>query len=207
MHSHRNGIAVISCMFVVAVATSQETSRITVSHHATEQDIEVQKKMVQVRIELLSLHDGLPEGATSSSNFVGRRFGRQEDTQKDDSGNVIYDAAISGETQWLPGNVIKVMLDITENDIKRTETILLEGFEPQILVLHEDPAEGTREVLRVIPIFTLLDHSADRSRCSPQSKNQNEDLPIMRTCWCTMSGMARSSARRVPRRRSRCIAS
>lgn len=74
---------------------------------------------------------------------------------------------IDGETQWLPGNVIKVMLDITENDVKRTETILLEGFEPQTFVLHEDPADGTREVLRVIPVDTMLEklyHAADRSR-------------------------------------------
>ena len=123
--------------------------------------------MVQVRVEVLTLHDGLPEGAISSTNLVGRRLGNVGSIERDDSGNVVYDKTIDGKSQWLPGNVIKVTLEITENDLKRTETILLEGFEPQTLVLREDPADGRRELLRVIPVFTVLEmsyHAADRSR-------------------------------------------
>ena len=175
MHSHRNWIAVIGCMFLaVAVATSQV--RLSIRSQAQEGDPHsiVRDNMVQVRVEVLALHDGLPEGGTSSSNLVGRRLGRQS-IQKDDSGNAVYDMTIDGESQWLPGNVIKVTLEITENDIKRTETLVLEGFEPKTLVLNEDPADDRRELLRVIPVFGLV--GANQKPCKSGTNSEQRDSP------------------------------
>lgn len=118
---------------------------------------------VLVRVEVLNLYDGLPGTGSGTVNAVGARLGKQGSIERDGSGNVVYDRTIEGESQWLPGNAIKINREITENDVKRTETILLEGFEPKTLVLREDSARGTRELLRLIPVFgsdPCLAHSA-----------------------------------------------
>ena len=114
---------------------------------------------VQVRLEVLNLYDGLPGGGPTSVSLisVGGRLGKQTTLRKDGSGKTVYARTIEGQSRWLPGNAIEIMLEITENDVKRTETILLEGFEPKALVLRENPARGTRELLRLIPVSRPLE--------------------------------------------------
>ena len=107
---------------------------------------------VKVKLEVLTLYEGLPGGGASGSLIsVGGLLGKETTTRKDSSGKVVYVRTIEGQSRWLPGNAIEITLEITENDIKRTETIL-EGFEPKTLVLREDPAHGRRELLRIIPV-------------------------------------------------------
>lgn len=113
---------------------------------------------VQVKLEMLTLHDGLPGGgALGGLISVGGRLPKQTSMRKDSSGKVVYRRTIEGQSRWLPDNAIEIALEITENDAKRTETIRLEGFEPKTLVLREDPARGTRELLRLIPVSGPLE--------------------------------------------------
>lgn len=114
---------------------------------------------VQVKLEVLDLHDALPGAESNSIVAVGGRFGKDTTTEKDKSGKLLYLRTIDGQSRWLPGNAIEITLEITENDVKRTETVLLEGFEPKTLVLREDPAHGRRELLRLIPVSGPLDKS------------------------------------------------
>jgi hypothetical protein len=112
---------------------------------------------VKVKLEVLTLHDGLPGGGGVSLFSVGGRLGKQTSMRKDSSRKVVYARTIEGQSRWLPDNAIEITLEITENDVKRTETILLEGFEPKTLVLREDPAHGRRELLRLIPVSGSLE--------------------------------------------------
>lgn len=122
------------------------------------------RSRVQVKLELLTMRDGLPGGAGGGALFsVGSSLGKQMRTVKDSSGKLVYVRTIEGKSRWLPGNAIEITLEITENDAKRTETILLDGFEPKTLVLREDPAHSRRELLRLIPVSgtdPCLAHSA-----------------------------------------------
>lgn len=128
---------------------------------------------VQVKFEVLTLHDGLPGGGGTSGLFlVGGNLGKQTSMRKDTSGKVVYFRTIDGQSRWLPGNAIEITLEITENDLKRTETILLEGFEPKTLVLREDPAHGRRELLRLIPVSAPL----DRGHAPAMGSNPRESL-------------------------------
>ena len=130
MNLHTKCIAAIGCMFLpVAVATSQEKK--DDSHNG-----------VGVNLEVLTLCNGLPSGGVANAFSVGSGI------------EVVYLRIIEVQSRWRPKNAIEVTLKITEiDDAKRTETILLEGFEPKTLVLHEDPARGTRELLRLMPVF------------------------------------------------------
>ena len=113
---------------------------------------------VQVKLEGLTLYDGLPGGPASSSLIsVGAHLGKQTSMRKDTSGKVVYLRTIEGQSRWVPGNSIEITLEITENDLKRTERVLLEGFEPKTLVLREDPTHSRRELLRLIPVSGPLD--------------------------------------------------
>lgn len=129
MNPHRKWIAAIGCMFLaVAVATSQQKE--DDSHNG-----------VGVNLEVLTLCDGLPKDGITDAFPVGGGV------------NVIDRRHIEGKSRWLPNNAIEVTLKITENDdTKRNETILLEGFEPKTLVLREDPEHGRRDLLRLIPV-------------------------------------------------------
>lgn len=129
MNPHRKWIAAIGWIFLaVAVATSQEKE--DDSHNG-----------VGVNLEVLTLCDGLPGAGVASAFPVGGGI------------NVIYHRHIEGHSRWLPNNAIEVTLKITEIDnTKRTETILLESFEPKTLVLREDPERGRRDLLRLIPV-------------------------------------------------------
>ena len=129
MNPHRKWIAAIGCMFLaVAVAASQEKK--DDSHSG-----------VGVKLEVLTLCDGLPEHGVANVSSVGDRV------------KVVYLRIIESQSRWLLNNTIEVTLKITEiDDAKRTETILLDGFEPKTLILHEDPARGRRELLRLIPV-------------------------------------------------------
>ncbi|HEX8882853.1 MAG TPA: hypothetical protein VF749_22580, partial [Candidatus Acidoferrum sp.] len=96
---------------------------------------------VGVNLELLTLRDGLPKTGIADAFPVGGGI------------DLLFHTHIEGKSRWRPNNAIEVTLKITENDdTKRTETILLEGFEPKTLVLREDPASGRRELLRLIPV-------------------------------------------------------
>lgn len=113
---------------------------------------------VQVKLERLTLHGGLPGGPASSSLVsVGSRLPKQTRMVRDSSGKAVYLRTIEGQSRWLPDNAIEITLEITENDVERSERILLEGFEPKTLVLREDPAHGTRDLLRLIPVSGPLD--------------------------------------------------
>ena len=113
---------------------------------------------VKVKLEMLTLHDGLPGGIGSGDLFsVGGNLGKQTSMRKDSSGKVVYARTIEGQSRWLPDNAIEITLEITENDVKRTERIRLEGFEPKTLMLREDPAHGRRELLRLIPVSGSLE--------------------------------------------------
>ena len=129
MNPHRKWIAAIGCMFLaVAVAISQE--KVDDSHNG-----------VGVNLELLTLCNGLPRNGMATAFLVGGGI------------EVVYLRTIEVQSRWRANNAIEVTLKITEiDDAKRAETILLEGFEPKTLVLHEDPEHGRRELLRLIPV-------------------------------------------------------
>lgn len=110
---------------------------------------------VKVKLEVLTLYNGLPGGWGGSLFSVGDRLGKQTSMRKDSSGKVVYRRTIEGQSRWLPDNAIEITLETTENDVKRNERILLEGFEPKTLVLREDPTHSTRELLRLIPVFSI----------------------------------------------------
>ena len=131
MNPHRKWIAAIGCMFLaVAVATSQEKK-------------DAPHSGVGVKLEVLDLSNGLPEHGVASAFPVGS------------GAQVVYLGIIKAHSRWLSGNAIEVTLEITKYDKgwqTQTETILLDGFEPKIFVMREDPAHGRRELLRLIPV-------------------------------------------------------
>ena len=129
MNPHRKWIAALGCILLaVAVATSQEKK-------------EAPRTGVGVKLDVLTLRDGLPRFGTSIAFPVGSGF------------DVVCLGRTEGQSRWLPHNAIEITLKFTGLDnAKRTETIVLEGFEPKTLVLHDDPANGRREMLRLIPV-------------------------------------------------------
>ena len=143
----------VSLSFVLVRTVRSQNVQAQAFTASQEKEEEDPHSRVQVKLDLLILHDGLPGGAGGGGSFaVGGNIGKATTARKDSSGKVIV-RTIEGQSRWLPDNAIEITLDITENDVKRTETILLEGFEPKTLVLSEDPAHGRRELLRLIPVF------------------------------------------------------
>jgi hypothetical protein len=140
MKQLRNWVAALACLLLAAgVTTAQEKT--------------VSRKNVLVQLQVLNLQDGLPGLSSFSTAAVGTNFGPTVSTEKDKSGKRLYSRTINAQTRWLPDNAIEVTLEITENGIKRTETIRLEDFVPKTLVLREKPALGSREILRLIPVI------------------------------------------------------
>jgi hypothetical protein len=141
MNPHTNWTAALACFLLAASATTAQEKK-SDSH-----------ENVLVQLEVLDLTDGLPGASSNSRVPVGGRFGKETTTEKDSRGKLLYMRTIDGQCRWLAGNAIEVSLEISENDVKRTERIRLENFEPKTIVLREDPALGWREVLRLIPVF------------------------------------------------------
>ena len=108
---------------------------------------------IQLQIERFMLHQGLPGGEWGRRVVsVGKSFGEGKTTLQDKSGKVLYVRTITGESRWLPDNGIEVTLNINENGVNRTETIRLEDFQPETILLRELPG-NRREELRLIPEF------------------------------------------------------
>ena len=150
MNQQRNWVAALACLLLAAsVTTAQEKKNDSSSASRST----VSRENVLVQLQVLNLQDGLPGLSSYNVAAVGTNFGPTVTTEKDASGKLPYSRTINAQSQWLPGNAIEVTLEITENSIKRTETIRLENFAPKTLVLRENPTLGSREILRLIPVI------------------------------------------------------
>jgi hypothetical protein len=150
MNQRRNWVAALACLLLAAsVTTAQEKKNDSSSVSRST----ASRENVLVQLQVLNLQDGLPGLFSYNVAAVGTNFGPTVTTEKDASGNLLYSRTINAQSRWLPGNAIEVTLEITENNIKRTETIRLENFAPMTRVLRENPALGSREILRLIPVI------------------------------------------------------
>jgi hypothetical protein len=122
-------------------------------YNSTRKKDDSQKNSVWVQLELLDLQDGLPGLSSWCIAAVGTNLGVTISTEKDFR-------TVNGQNRWLPDNSIEVTLEINENGIKHSERIRLENFAPKTLVLRENPALGSREVLRLMPV---IDTSSQRA--------------------------------------------
>lgn len=113
--------------------------------------IQIEKK-IHIQVEKFILSQGLPGAWSVRWVPVGHRFGVGTTTAQDKSGTVTYTRTITGESRWLPDNVIEVTLSINENGVNRTETIRLQGFQSKTILLRKLP-RNKREELRLIPEF------------------------------------------------------
>ena len=150
MNAQRNWVAALAGLLLAAsVTTAQEKKNDSSS--ATRST--VSRENVLVQLQVINLQDGLPGLCSFNLAAVGTNFGPTVTTEKDASGKLLYSRSINAQSRWLPDNAIEVTLEITENSLKRTETIRLENFAPKTLMLRENPPLGSREILRLIPVI------------------------------------------------------
>jgi hypothetical protein len=150
MNPQRNCVAALACLLLAAgVTTAQEKKNDSSSASRST----ASRESVLVQLQVLDLQDGLPGLFSFNVAAVGANFGPTVTIDKDPSGKLLYSRTINAQSRWLPDNAIEVTLEITENSIKRTETIRLENFSPKTLVLRENPALNSREILRLIPVI------------------------------------------------------
>ncbi len=131
MNLRVNWVAAVVCLLLAAIVTT-----------AQEEKADSFKNLVRIQFDVLHLRNGLPELFGQSVAAVGTSVKV-----------AVSPPTIHAKSRWLPDNAIEVTVEITENNIMRSETIRLENFGPKTLVLGEDSATGVRKILRLVPVI------------------------------------------------------